>query len=167
MKKIRRVCAMLLTVAMCMAMSVSAFAAGSGANSDVRTKTYEVGDGIVITVTVAPNDITPMPFAYDRVLDALASPTARHTFPLESGEGSQCSAQVWNDSTDGATLEAAFALTINGKTTSIPAEEVAPGENANFFAEDKNGNDLVGKVVTNIAAVDADSVRYTYLISQS
>ena len=104
MKKTRRVFALLLTVAMCMAMSVSAFATEADLSSQITTKTYELGDGIVVTVTTAPNEITPMPLAYDRVLDALASPTARHTFPLESGEGSKCSAHIWNDSTDGTKM---------------------------------------------------------------
>ena len=99
MKKTRKVFALLLTVAMCMAMSVSAFAVGTDPSSEITTKTYELDNGILVTVTTAPNEITPMPLAYDRVIEALASPTARHTFPLESGEGSRCSAQIWNDST--------------------------------------------------------------------
>ena len=94
MKKTRKVFALLLTVAMCMAMSVSAFAVGTDPSSEITTKTYELDNGILVTVTTAPNEITPMPLAYDRVIEALASPTARHTFPLESGEGSRCSAQT-------------------------------------------------------------------------
>ena len=135
-------------------------------SSQITTKTYELGDGIVVTVTTAPNEITPMPLAYDRVLDALASPTARHTFPLESGEGSKCSAHIWNDSTDGTKMQVRFSVTVNGSTSTLPTEVVAAGKNTNFSVEDKNGNDLVGKTVTNIAAVDASSVRYSYLIEQ-
>ena len=60
MKKTRRVFALLLTVAMCMAMSVSAFATEADLSSQITTKTYELGDGIVVTVTTAPNEITPM-----------------------------------------------------------------------------------------------------------
>ena len=55
MKKTRRVFALLLTVAMCMAMSVSAFATEADLSSQITTKTYELGDGIVVTVTTAPN----------------------------------------------------------------------------------------------------------------
>ena len=108
-----------------------------------------------------------MPLAYDRVIEALASPTARHTFPLESGEGSRCSAQIWNDSTDGTKMQVSFSVTLNGNTSTLPTEIVAAGKNTTFSVEDKKGNDLVGKTVTNIAAVDASSVRYTYLIEQS
>ena len=61
MKKTRRVFALLLTVAMCMAMSVSAFATEADLSSQITTKTYELGDGIVVTVTTAPNEITPIP----------------------------------------------------------------------------------------------------------
>ena len=167
MKKTRKVFALLLTVAMCMAMSVSAFAVGTDPSSEITTKTYELDNGILVTVTTAPNEITPMPLAYDRVIEALASPTARHTFPLESGEGSRCSAQIWNDSTDGTKMQVSFSVTLNGNTSTLPTEIVAAGKNTTFSVEDKKGNDLVGKTVTNIAAVDASSVRYTYLIEQS
>ena len=167
MKKTRKVFALLLTVAMCMAMSVSAFAVGTDPSSEITTKTYELDNGILVTVTTAPNEITPMPLAYDRVIEALASPTARHTFPLESGEGSRCSAQIWNDSTDGTKMQVSFSVTLNGNPSTLPTEIVAAGKNTTFSVEDKKGNDLVGKTVTNIAAVDASSVRYTYLIEQS
>lgn len=166
MKGTRRVSTLFLTLVMCMVMCVPALAADSDPKSEVTTKTYDLGNGIFATVTTAPNDVTPMPLAYDRVLDALAAPTARHTFLLERGEGSQCSAQVWNDSKDGTNLQATFAVTINGGTTTLPSEEVSPGRNTNFFIEDRNGNDLVGKTVTTIKAIGADSVRYTYLIDQ-
>ena len=167
MKKTRKVFALLLTVAMCMAMSVSAFAVGTDPSSEITTKTYELDNGILVTVTTAPNEITPMPLAYDRVIEALASPTARHTFPLESGEGSRCSAQIWNDATDGTKMQVSFSVTLNGNPSTLPTEIVAAGKNTTFSVEDKKGNDLVGKTVTNIAAVDASSVRYTYLIEQS
>lgn len=165
MKKIRRVFALFLTLTMSLALCIPAFAAVATTDEVVTTETYYLGDDIVITITTAPNDITPMPFDYDRVLDALAAPTARHNFPLESGEGSKCSAHVWNDSTDGTEMDVEFTATVNGKSTTIPAT-VAAGKNKNFFIENTNGDDLIGKTLTVIKAVDADSVRYSYLIEQ-
>ena len=166
MKTMRKVFALFLTMAMCAAISVSAFAAGPASESGVTTKTYDLGNNISVTVMTAPNEITPMPLAFDRVLDALAAPTSRHTFLLESGEGSTCTAHVWNDATNGTMLETTFSVTINGQTSTLPAEEVAPGKNTNFIVEDHSGNDLVGKTVTTIKALDNDSVRYSYLIEQ-
>lgn len=63
-------------------------------------------------------------------------------------------------------MQVRFSVTVNGSTSTLPTEVVAAGKNTNFSVEDKNGNDLVGKTVTNIAAVDASSVRYSYLIEQ-
>lgn len=166
MKTMRKVFALVLTMAMCAAMSVSTFALEEDPWSQVTTKTYDLGNGIVATITIAPNEITPMPMGFDVVDNALASPTARHTFPLEEGEGPRCGAHVWNDSTDDTYLEAEFTAVIDGKTTRLPAEEVGPRENANFNIENKDGDDLVGKVVTTITALDSDSVRYSYNIEQ-
>lgn len=167
MKKIRRVFALLLTIAMSMALCVPVFAAEVETDAGITTETYYLGDDIVITVTTAPNDITPMPLDYDRVLDAVASPKARHTFPLEKGEGPKCGAHVWNDSTDGTELDATFTVTINGASSDPISKRVSAGKNTNFIVENKNGEDLVGKIVTEIKAVNADSVRYSYLIEQS
>jgi len=127
MKMTKKAFALLLTLAMCVVMSTSAFAAGPASEfGPYYEKTYDLGNGIVVTVTTAPNDITPMPLDSDSVLEALAAPTARHSFLLERGEGSRCTAHVWNDSKDDTKLLATFSVTINGKTTPLPSEEVSP-----------------------------------------
>ena len=138
MKKMRKVMALVLTMVLCVALGVPAFAAGSSSESGVTTKTYTFGN-IIVTVVKAPNEITPMPLGSDYIEDALASPTARHTFTLERGEGPTCNAHVFNESKDGTLLEASFSFTINGKTVELPSETVEPRMNANFFFETANG----------------------------
>lgn len=97
MKTMRKVTALILTMVLCVALGVPAFAADSSSESDVTTKTYTFGN-IIVTVVKAPNEITPMPLGSDYIEDALARPTARHTFTLERGEGPTCGAHVYNES---------------------------------------------------------------------
>ena len=164
MKTMRKVFTLFLTMAMCAAMSVTAFAAGTSSESDVITKTYDLGN-VIVTVVNSPSEFTPIPLGYDTVIDALASPIARHTFTLESGEGPRCGAHVYNNSSD-TRLEASFSFTLGNETASLPSEMVVPGRHVNFNIETVNGEDLVGRTVTTIEAIDSDSVRYTYTIEQ-
>lgn len=165
MKTMRKVMAMILTIALSTALSIPAFAAGTSSELGVTTKTYTFGD-IIVTVVKAPNEITPMPIGSDYIENALASPTARHTFTLERGEGPSCNAHVWNETEDDTWLEASFSFTINGDTESLPNQIVEPHMNASFYIETASGEDLVGKTVTTIEALDSDSVRYSYTIEQ-
>ena len=165
MKTMRKVTALILTMVLCVALGVPAFAADSSSESNVTTKTYTFGN-IIVTVVKAPNEITPMPLGSDYIEDALASPTARHTFTLERGEGPTCGTHVYNESRDDTLLEASFSFTINGETVKLPSETVEPRMNANFFIESANGEDLVGRTVTTIEALNSDSVRYSYTIQQ-
>lgn len=163
MKKLHRLSALVLALVLAMSVTLlPAAAAAPDAESGITTKTYDLGNDIVVVVTTAPNDITPMPLHSDRVLEALADPTASYTFYLERGEGPNCRANVWNDSTDGTAMDATFEIS---GLTSI-TERIPANSNTNFFAYDKQGNDLTGKAVINIKAVNAPSVRYTILIEQ-
>lgn len=128
-------------------------------------KIYHLGDNITITVTT-PDETTPMPRENaDAVVNALASPTARHTFTLLKGEGSKCTANIWNDSGD-TEMDVTFKATVNGGSETI-SDRVPPNRNTIFTITHDRGEDLVGTAVTTIKAVGANSVRYTYTIQQT
>ena len=62
-------------------------------------------------------------------------------------------------------MESSFSFTLGIETASL-SEMVVPGRHVNFNIETVNGEDLVGRTVTTIEAIDSDSVRYTYTIEQ-
>lgn len=159
MKKTRKMLSLLLALVLCMAMAVPASAAGE--DSGVRTKTYHLGDSVVVTVVTRPSD--EMPGMKPRI-SGIASPTATKTFTLQDGRGSNCVINIWNDSDDAA-MDLTFKVSANGESYSV-SEQVSANEKTNFFINDKNGNDLSGKVVTTIRAAGASSVAYTYTARQ-
>ena len=97
-------------------------------------------------------------------ISGIASPTATKTFTLQDGRGSNCVINIWNDSDDAA-MDLTFKVSANGESYSV-SEQVSANEKTNFFINDKNGNDLSGKVVTTIRAAGASSVAYTYTARQ-
>ena len=158
MKKTRKMLSLLLALVLCMAMAVPASAAAA---LGVTEKIYHLGDSIVITVVTGPSG--EMPGMKPRV-SGIASPTATKTFTLQDGRGSNCVINIWNDSDDAA-MELTFKVSANGESYSV-SEQVSANEKTNFFINDKNGNDLSGKVVTTIRAAGASSVAYTYTARQ-
>ncbi len=158
MKKTRKMLSLLLALVLCMAMAVPASAAAA---LGVTEKIYHLGDSIVITVVTGPSG--EMPGMKPRV-SGIASPTATKTFTLQDGRGSNCVINIWNDSDDAA-MDLTFKVSANGESYSV-SEQVSANEKTNFFINDKNGNDLSGKVVTTIRAAGASSVAYTYTARQ-
>lgn len=158
MKKTRKMLSLLLALVLCMAMAAPVSAA---AGSGVTEKTYHLGDSIVITVVTGPSD--EMPGMKPRI-SGIASPTATKTFTLQDGRGSNCVINIWNDSADTA-MDLTFKVSANGESYSV-SEQVYANEKTNFFINDKNGDDLSGKVVTTIRAAGASSVAYTYSARQ-
>lgn len=166
MKKVRRILSLVLTLIMCMAMATPALAVANDPEAGIIKKTYHLGNDITITVISAPNEISPLPLANsDAVVNAIASPSATHRFTLLKGEGSKCTANIWNDSKD-TEMDVTFKATVNGGSETI-SDRVAPNRNTIFTITHDKGEDLVGTAVTTIKAVDASSVRYTYTIQQS
>ncbi len=135
--------------------------ASAAAALGVTEKIYHLGDSIVITMVTGPSD--EMPGMKPRV-SGIASPTATKTFTLQDGRGSNCVINIWNDSDDAA-MDLTFKVSANGESYSV-SEQVSANEKTNFFINDKNGNDLSGKVVTTIRAAGASSVAYTYTARQ-
>lgn len=163
MKKTRKMFSLLLALVLCMAMAVPASAAG--ADSGVRTKTYHLGDSVVVTVVTGPSDSMPMPLKNsDYTNNALAAPVAKEYFELKENEGPNCAIHVWNDSDDTA-MEVTLKVTVNGETEE-ETERVSANSKTNFFIIDRSGKDLVGEVVTTIRAAGGSSVRYTYTAEQ-
>lgn len=158
MKKTRKMLSLLLALVLCMAMAVPASAAAA---LGVTEKIYHLGDSIVITVVTGPSD--EMPGMKPRI-SGIASPTATKTFTLQDGRGANCVINIWNDSDDAA-MDLTFKVSANGESYSV-SEQVSANEKTNFFINDKNGNDLSGKVVTTIRAAGASSVAYTYTARQ-
>ena len=177
MKTLKRMMSLTLALVMCAALCTAAFASEAEVEPEPEPESEQVlkviyGDDVIIKVTRATKKAAPLmlPLSIsnsDAVENALASPKASHTFRLLDGAGTECWANVYNDTPEGGTTEmkATFSVTVNGKT-STDTEIIPANDGRNFFAISQNGKDLVGKAVTTVQALNANSVRYTYTIRQ-
>ena len=176
MKRFKRMMPLVLVLLMCMARAAPASAAKIEPKPELKSEQVVktiYGDDVVIKVIRGTKGRAPLMLPLgsitnsDAVQNALAAPKATHTFRLLDGAGTECRAHVYNDdpANNGASMEVKFSVTVNGQT-STDIEVIPPADDLIFFAYSKNGNDLVGKAVTTIQALNANSVRYTYTIQQ-
>lgn len=157
----KKLASMLLTLAMSLTLAIPCFAA----DNTVETKVYDLGNGIIATVTVQPADRVPKPLAPEIDVSGTASPSKTLIYTLFPSDGGYCEANVMNKESlgSGRNMSVHFEVQFhNGQQWESQSNTVFPGMVANLDITDTTGNGLDCDIVTNISAINSESVNYNY-----
>ena len=163
MKKIKKLTAMLLTLVMSLALAVPCFAADKNAGDEVYT--YDLGNGIIATITVQPADNVLKPYAPHIDVNRTASPTDSFRYSLYPSDGAKCDAHVMNMAPlrSGINMSVHFDVVFNnGQNFSPKSFTVTPRHTATINLVDSRGNGLDCDIFVDAAAMNADSVDFNY-----
>lgn len=161
MKKMKKLTSMLLALTMSLILAVPCFAA----ESDVTTEVYDLGNGVIATITIQPADRVPKPFSPEVDVNGTASPSKTLTYSLFPSDGTHCNAHVMNmeAQSSGTNMSVHFEVRFhNGQQWQSQSNTVTPRMTATINITDTTGNGLDCDIVTNISAINSESVAYNY-----
>lgn len=165
MKKMKKLASMLLTLAMSLTLAVPCFAA----DNTVDAKVYDLGNGITATVTVQPADRVPKLFSPTVDVYGTASPSRTLSYSLFPSDGGHCDAHVMNMEAQGSgnNMSVHFEVQFhNGQKWESQSSTVSPRMVATLNITDNTGAGLDCDIVTDISAINSESVDYNYWHNQ-
>lgn len=161
----KKLSSLILALAMSLSLCVPAFAA----EQNVREEhTFNLGDGIIVTVGVEPDDGKMIP-RIDQTFWAVANPITTKNYNLVPPDGNYCFLRIRNEESrdSGFDLDVTFQITIGEDTVTAPKQTANPGGTAYIEITSTTGDGLSGRLFTTFKAVNTDSVVFYYSLNQS
>lgn len=161
MKNMKKLTAVVLTLIMSLTLAVPCFAT----DSPVEKEVYDLGNGVIATITVQPADSVPKPFVAKVDVSGTANPSETLSYRLHPADGGRCDAHVMNMAEQGSGMDMSVHFEVvfyNGQRTEFKSLTVSPRMTANISLNDTTGTGLDCDIVTDISAVNSDSIGYNY-----